>query len=125
MEINNNHSFYKNSLNKINLQTKNLGTKDLEEKFSLAAMESADSKKKLQKVANEMESLIVKMMFKSMKISSPRDTLIHGGQAENFFDDMLLDEYSKISANNQSLGIAKMIYEQNAKYVKDISKENL
>ena len=76
-----------------------------------------DKKKQLQAVSREMESLMLKLMFKNMKKNVPKSDLLHGGYAEEIFDDMLTDEYAKTTAHSQSLGLAKLIYDQNTKYL--------
>ena len=77
-----------------------------------------DKDRKLKVVSAELESILVKMMFSSMKNTlSEENSLLGGGYAEKVFDDILLTERSRVVAHNESMGIAKMIYEQNSKYL--------
>ena len=87
--------------------------------FDIQSIKSIkNEKEKLKVVSAELESMFVKMMFKSMKKTLSNKSLVSGGQAEKIFDDMLLTERSRQTVDNSSFGIAKMIYEQNSKYLK-------
>ncbi|MDA9185059.1 rod-binding protein [Gammaproteobacteria bacterium] len=60
-----------------------------------------------QKVAEEFESLFLKMMTDSMKASlKPMQSDLLRSDSIDFFDDMFYDEVSKVMAGRQSLGIA-------------------
>ncbi len=37
---------------------------------------------------------------------------MHGGFAEEIFEDMLYDEYALSLSKNSSIGLAKMVYDQ-------------
>ncbi len=69
-------------------------------------------RKKLYDASVEFESVFVKMMLKEMKNSVQKEKLIDGGYAEEIFEDMLYDEYSKEISKNESLGLAEQIYKQ-------------
>ncbi|TGL62702.1 cell division protein [Leptospira ognonensis] len=69
-------------------------------------------RKKLFDASVEFESVFVKMMLKEMKNSVHKEKLIDGGYAEEIFEDMLYDEYSKDISKNESLGMAEQIYKQ-------------
>lgn len=69
-------------------------------------------RKKLFDASVEFESVFVKMMLKEMKNSIHKEKLIDGGYAEEIFEDMLYDEYSKDISKNESLGMAETIYKQ-------------
>ncbi len=67
----------------------------------------------LRRVAQEFESLFIKQMLDTMRSTVDRSSsLLHGGQAEEIFEDMLFEEYSVLMARTQSFGLADMIYEQ-------------
>jgi flagellar protein FlgJ len=68
--------------------------------------------KKLMEVAEEVESIFVNMLFKEMRKSVGKHKLIDGGMAEDIFQDMLYDEYSKITASNTKLGLAEMLFDE-------------
>ncbi|WP_017851099.1 rod-binding protein [Leptospira interrogans serovar Szwajizak] len=68
-------------------------------------------RKKLYSVSVEFESIFVKMMLTEMKKTVNKSGLIDGGYAEEIFEDMLYDEYSKNLSSNSSLGLAEQIYQ--------------
>ena len=82
----------------------------------LARAESAkgkiDRSDKLYKVSQEFEAIFIKQMLNVMRKSVSKTGLMDGGMAEDFFEDMLYDEYAKKMAESGSFGIADMIYRQ-------------
>jgi Rod binding domain-containing protein len=75
-----------------------------------------DKKSKLYEQCQEFESIFVKMMLKEMRSSVDKtDSLISGGWAEDIYQDMLDDEYSKSMAKNAGFGLADQLYKQLAK----------
>jgi Rod binding domain-containing protein len=68
--------------------------------------------KKLMNVCIEMESIFVARMLKEMKKTVPKGEMLHGGYAEEMFEDMLYDEYSMSVSKTSNLGLAKMLYSQ-------------
>ncbi|WP_108928292.1 rod-binding protein [Leptospira johnsonii] len=84
---------------------------------------SADPyRKKLYDASVEFESIFVKMMLKEMKSTVHKSGLIDGGYAEEIFEDMLYDEYSKNLSANSSLGLAEQIYQSLSSNLPPISK---
>lgn len=72
-----------------------------------------DDDKKLKEVCKEFESIFVYMMLKEMKKTVPNDGLIEKSQGSLIFEDMYLEELSKeMTKGDNSLGIAKMLYNQ-------------
>jgi len=67
---------------------------------------------KLMNVSIEMESLLVGQMLKEMRKSIHKSDWIHGGFAEEVFQDMLYNEYALMVSKNSNLGLAKMIYDE-------------
>ncbi|MCC5816512.1 MAG: rod-binding protein [Leptospira sp.] len=67
-------------------------------------------RKKLYDASVEFESMFVKLMLKEMKNSVSKNKMIHGGYAEEIFEDMLTDEQSKEISKNDSIGIAEQVY---------------
>ncbi|MDP3177849.1 MAG: rod-binding protein [Spirochaetaceae bacterium] len=75
-----------------------------------------DKKSELFAQCREFESIFVKMMLKEMRASVDKsDSLMSGGWAEDIFQDMLNDEYSKSMANNAGFGIAEQLYRELAR----------
>jgi flagellar protein FlgJ len=68
--------------------------------------------KKLKDVCVEEESLFVSQMLKQMRKTVEKGDLLHGGQTEEIFEDMLYDQYALNLSKSANLGIAKMMYEQ-------------
>lgn len=67
-------------------------------------------RKKLYDASVEFESMFVKLMLKEMKNSVSKNKMIHGGYAEEIFEDMLTDEQAKEISKNDSMGIAEQVY---------------
>ncbi|MBN1525152.1 MAG: rod-binding protein [Spirochaetales bacterium] len=65
---------------------------------------------KLYEVCVEFESIFIKQMLSTMKKTVHKNEMLHGGQAEEIFEDMLYDEYSKSMAKNANFGLADMVY---------------
>ncbi len=73
---------------------------------------SIDKTSKLYKVSQEFEAIFIKQMLNVMRKSVAKTGLLDGGMAEEFFEDMLYDEYAEKMAESGSFGIADMIYRQ-------------
>ncbi|HNX24922.1 MAG TPA: rod-binding protein [Spirochaetota bacterium] len=100
-----------NSLNKMN-------TNDTFETELKSAVKQTDpmkmdkTHKKLWDTCIEAESLFVGKMLKEMKKTVPKNEWLHGGQAEDIFEDMLYDEYSLKMSKNYNFGMAKLLYDE-------------
>ena len=68
--------------------------------------------KKLWDTCVETESLFVNSMLKEMRKSIHKGEWLHGGFAEEIFEDMLYDKYSLEVSKNSNLGMAKMLYDE-------------
>lgn len=68
--------------------------------------------RKLMDACVEMESLFVAKMLKEMRKTVHKGEMLHGGFAEEIFEDMLYDEYAKKMAESANFGLAAMIYRQ-------------
>ncbi len=79
-------------------------------------------RKKLFDASVEFESMFVKLMLNQMRKTVEKQNMIHGGYAEDIFEDMLYDEYSKEISKNESLGIAEQIYTSMSKSLPPIEK---
>jgi len=87
--------------------------KDISQIQEKIANVNKDDDKKLMEVCREFESVFVYMMLKEMKKTVPEDGLIEKSQGSRIFEDMYFEELSKeMSKGENSLGIAKMLYEQ-------------
>lgn len=68
--------------------------------------------KKLMDACIDMESIFVSKMLKEMRNSVHKSEWLHGGFAEEVFEDMLYDEYAKDISKNSNLGMAAMLYRE-------------
>lgn len=73
--------------------------------------------KKLWDTCVEAESLFIGKMLKEMKKTVPKDEWLHGGQAEDIFEDMLYDEYALKMSKNHNFGMAKLLYDEMSRRV--------
>jgi len=67
---------------------------------------------KLMDVCVEMESIFVSKMLREMRNTIHKSQLLHGGFAEEIFEDMLYDKYALSISKNSSLGLAGMLYNE-------------
>lgn len=68
---------------------------------------------KLREVSLEFEALFVEQMLDSMRQTVHRENdILDGGMAEDIFEDMLYQEYSRIMAKTGSLGLADIVYDE-------------
>jgi flagellar protein FlgJ len=80
---------------------------------SLPRVDRNAGREQLEEVAQEFESLFVKMMLDSMRETrNQEDNFTYGGMAEDIFEDMLYTEYSRSIARRGDFGIADMIINQ-------------
>ncbi len=78
---------------------------------------SISNKDRLKKVAKELEGLFLSLVFKQMRKTVPKTDFLHGGLAEDIFEDLLWDRYAQKAAEMSKFGIAKKIYDQYSKFV--------
>jgi Rod binding domain-containing protein len=79
----------------------------------VASGKAIDKKSKLYEQCREFESIFVKMMLKEMRASVDKSNdIMSGGWAEDIFQDMLDDEYSKSMAETANFGLADQLYRQ-------------
>jgi flagellar protein FlgJ len=115
------------------LRLQSVGTDKIKQKYAgrgnflsvLKAVEESDERssrqvkekrnERLMNVCIEMESLFVARMLKEMRNTVHKNALLHGGFAEEVFEDMLYDEYALELSRNSNLGLAKMLYEELSK----------
>lgn len=68
--------------------------------------------RKLRETCVEMESIFVGKMLKEMRNTVHKSDWLHGGYAEEIFEDMLYDEYALNVSRNSRLGLADMLYKE-------------
>lgn len=77
------------------------------------------SQKALQEAAEQFEAIFLYQLMEQMRRTVPETDLFGDRKAENIFQSMLDQEMATSFAQNQSVGLAKMIYEQMSRYVAD------
>ena len=86
--------------------------------LSTSRLESLSSAKKnevkqLKKACKDFESIFMHQMLKEMRKTVNKTGMIHGGQAEEIFSDMLDQERAK----SMSIGIGDMLFLQLSKAI--------
>jgi len=71
-----------------------------------------DTHKRLWDACVEVESLFVAKMLKEMRKTVPKNEWLHGGHAEEIFEDMLYDQYALNMSKNADFGMAKLLYDE-------------
>lgn len=82
----------------------------LEKQIELAKKDKEDEA--LKEVCRQFESIFLSMMLKQMRRTVPDGGLIEKSLGTEIFEEMYIDELSEEATKNDSLGIAKMLYEQ-------------
>lgn len=67
---------------------------------------------RLRKVSQEFEGILLQQMMKSMRNSVMKSDLMGNRNAEDMFQSMLDDEYTKKTAAQEKYGLASKIFEQ-------------
>jgi flagellar protein FlgJ len=67
---------------------------------------------RLKEACRDFEAIFLKQMLSAMKKTVDKSELINGGMAEDIFEDMLYDEYSKIMSKTGSFGLADLMFRQ-------------
>lgn len=73
---------------------------------------SKDGKERLKTQAKEFESVYLQSMLSQMFAGVPTEGAFHGGQAEETFRGMLIEQYAKNIARAGGVGIADAVYNQ-------------
>ncbi|NLL42503.1 MAG: flagellar biosynthesis protein FlgJ [Firmicutes bacterium] len=100
---------------RVNWQPSDLAASKAEE---LAERKSA-SQKALQEAAEQFEAIFLYQLMEQMRRTVPENDLLGDRRAEKIFQSMLDQEMAGNVAQGQSIGLAKMIYEQMSRYVPD------
>ncbi len=77
-----------------------------------SAPKGRDEEAKLKDACRDFEAIFIKQMLDSMKKTVQKTGLMEGGMAEDIFEDMLYQEYSKTMAKTGSFGISDMLMRQ-------------
>ncbi len=66
----------------------------------------------MKEACDNFEALFIKIMLDSMKATVPERSLFGKNQGEEYFEDMLYDEYAKSMSQTDSFGISDAMYRQ-------------
>ncbi|MGQ9616109.1 MAG: rod-binding protein [Spirochaetota bacterium] len=70
------------------------------------------SSKRLLEACYEMEALFIGTMLKQMRETIQESDFFGKSLAKEIFSDMLYDEYAKLMAKSEQIGLARQIYKQ-------------
>jgi flagellar protein FlgJ len=66
----------------------------------------------MKQACDDFEAIFIKMMLDSMKATIPENRLIEKNQGEEYFEDMLYQEYAESMSHTDSFGISEAMYRQ-------------
>ena len=66
----------------------------------------------MKKACDDFEAIFIKMMLDSMKATVPERSLVKKNQGEEYFEDMLYDEYAKSMSQTDEFGLSEAMYRQ-------------
>ncbi len=72
----------------------------------------------LKKVCREFESIMLNMMYKSMKSSVPKSELIPSDSGRDIFESMMDEKLMEEASAQKGVGLADMLYSQLSKSLK-------
>jgi len=75
-------------------------------------------KKELMKACQDFESIFLNIMLQEMRNSVPKDDLTEKSFGRDIFESMLYEKYADEMAKTNSVGLAKIIYDQLSKNLK-------
>jgi hypothetical protein len=78
----------------------------------VADSSKVDRTSPLYEQCRDFEAIFAKMMLKEMRATVDKTGLVSGGWAEDIFQDMLDDQYSKSMAKTANFGLADLLYRQ-------------
>ncbi len=82
------------------------------------ALKSGDEKQ-LKKACQDFESIFMSMMFKSMRATVDKSSLVTEDQGTEIFQGMLDDELTKNASEAGGIGLANMLFDQLKKQLPD------
>lgn len=76
------------------------------------AQNGSDNNKVMRQAAEDFEAVFLTQMIKPMFDTLPTDTMFGGGQAENVYRGLMVEEFGKSVARNGGIGIADSVYRE-------------
>jgi len=83
-----------------------------------SAMERKDEKA-LKEACTQFEGILLNMMYKQMKATVPKSTLIPKSYGTEYFEGMLDEKLVETASKSNSLGLADLLYKQLSKQLKN------
>ncbi len=84
----------------------------LAERASAQALRQLGTSSRLREVAEGFEAMFLSQMFAHMYSGIRSDGMFGGGQAEQMFRSLQIDEYAKAAAGTGGIGIADAVYRE-------------
>lgn len=78
----------------------------------LAHVRENPERQKMFEAARQFENFFLEKMFREMRKNMGKNDILHGGAAEDIFQDMLLTERVNLLTQKATLGLAEQIYTQ-------------
>jgi Rod binding domain-containing protein len=72
----------------------------------------SSERQQMFEAARQFENFFLEKMFREMRKGLGKNDILHGGAAEDIFQDMLLTERINSLTQKSTLGLAEMIYTQ-------------
>ena len=69
----------------------------------------------LKKACEEFESYYLQELYGEMRKTIPENTLLDKSEGRDIYEDMLYEEYAKLSSKGSGAGLAQMLYKQLSK----------
>lgn len=97
-----------------NSKTQSASVKSSDDDFEKRLNNAIENKdeKELKKVCKEFEGILLEILYKQMKASVPKSTLIPADPGREIFEEMMDEELVKESVDHTDLGLADDLYRQ-------------
>ncbi len=86
------------------------------------AVEEKDEKK-LKEACRNFEAVFINMMFSQMRSTIQKTDLMGNSFAQDTFEEMLYDNYSKEMAKGPGIGLGDIMYKQLSKNISTVEEE--
>lgn len=74
--------------------------------------QASDTDAQLRKAAEDFEAVFMGLVLKQMRSTVHREEFLNGGIGEEFFTEMLDEEFAKATSGRSASGIGEMLYSQ-------------
>ena len=104
-----------------------IGQVELKLGYLRSAGDGSDSER-LRGAARELETYFIHLLIREMRKTIPENSVLSGGKAEEIFQDFLDEEIAGELARSNKLGLADMIFQDIAKFLKqddEVADNNL